>query len=873
MVSCSKIKKNNFNSLFFQLYIILSIFFCCSLFSIQASELRSDLEEGERFVTEVRKYVGSFKPEVFKNKDLFFLLGPSRAGKSTILNLLAGKNLSAKRDECGLWQIDGAGVIAYIGHGASETILPNYWADDKGTFFFDSPGFNDTRGSEYDIARAYILSTVGKNAKNVKFSIVSSMDSIQQQDGRLTDTINQLKGFIPSFKVEDSVIIATKADSDLNETHVVNSLKRQRFSCFKAVIFHKPSQAGRIDGSSITTSIYSAPSFPSNKNLFSISLSDKTVNYINALISNLNKTIIGNDVCGGLYKDFSNHCSNLINTHLGSADDLRRELSKVSIKGEKFNTKEDIIGILDFTGKLKNKNLFSRIIEVLNYIQLVTDLSEDSIHSWTQNSIIQKILEGAKRDIIELTKLPEVNKYGQYLTIKGFIIGAEDVHQVLSKYYGEQISEINLYCLNSMFIDADISAQGVNLILTSPQWRVVGKRTINLEGKEGAAYKYEKANNGISYGENGKDGSPGTPGLPGGHFYGKGKEFTNLSSLTINVSGGTGGKGQNGGNGAEGIPGGNGGLEDVKNGKELISRTKITAESYGDYIEKGFKFFLTFNDKFKEVYESYEPGKQGGNAGIGGRGGLGGKPGSVTIENPILLQKSLVLQKDGDRGSNGSDGNPGVGGRNGPRYRGVYISEMVAPGIRGYKEIETDSLAGTTAGTGAGALAGAGLASATAQAYTLESCKVVVKKGVETIVSEATKTVYKEGSKIVINQAGKEVASGVVKGIAANAGKAVVTVGTSTASAMAQGMGTGLLVQAVLSPVSSFFSSGWEQEPYLASYDTGRASPGIIPISYNELGIKDPSVTNLSSLSEKEKSYNNFVSEKEKDFSKYIIKF
>ena len=207
------------------------------------------------------------------------------------------------------------------------------------------------------------------------------------------------------------------------------------------------------------------------------------------------------------------------------------------------------------------------------------------------------------------------------------------------------------------------------------------------------------------------------------------------------------------------------------------------------------------------------------------------------------------------------------------RYRGVYISEMVAPGIRGYKEIETDSLAGTTAGTGAGALAGAGLASATAQAYTLESCKVVVKKGVETIVSEATKTVYKEGSKIVINQAGKEVASGVVKGIAANAGKAVVTVGTSTASAMAQGMGTGLLVQAVLSPVSSFFSSGWEQEPYLASYDTGRASPGIIPISYNELGIKDPSVTNLSSLSEKEKSYNNFVSEKEKDFSKYIIKF
>lgn len=310
----SKIKKYNFFSVF-PLYVILYSLFFCSLFSIQASDSKEypELEEGEKFVTKVKETVGSFKSEVFKDKNLFFLLGPSRAGKSTILNLLAGKNLSAKqRDECGLWQIAGARIIAYIGHGASETILPNYWDDNKGTLFFDSPGSNDTRGPEYDVARSHILRTVGQNAKNVKFAIVSSMDSIQQQDGRLTDTINQLKKFIPSFDVKDSVIIATKADSDLNETHVVNSLKRQGFSCFKGVIFHKPSQAGPINGSSITSSIYSAPSFPSNKDLFGVSLSDKTNTEISTLISNLNNTIIKNNVCGDFYQDFSKRCIELI---------------------------------------------------------------------------------------------------------------------------------------------------------------------------------------------------------------------------------------------------------------------------------------------------------------------------------------------------------------------------------------------------------------------------------------------------------------------------------------------------------------------------------------------------------------------------------
>ena len=218
------------------------------------------------------------------------------------------------------------------------------------------------------------------------------------------------------------------------------------------------------------------------------------------------------------------------------------------------------------------------------------------------------------------------------LEIRGDIVRTSDFIYSPSRCE-DKIDFVEIYALNTIFIDANISFVGEKLQVTiiAPSWQVIGSKYINLNGKTGEAHKEPKAKKGYTQGiKNGKDGKAGLPGGLGGSFYGIAKTVVNPENLKISVNGGNGAAGQDGGNGADSIPrmisaggtGGNGGLGG-RGGKK------------GD-----FKLFILGSEETKSLIKIENSDGENGLDGAGGQGGLG-----------FIKGRKLVLSPDGIAGN------------------------------------------------------------------------------------------------------------------------------------------------------------------------------------------------------------------------------
>ena len=149
------------------------------------------------------------------------------------------------------------------------------------------------------------------------------------------------------------------------------------------------------------------------------------------------------------------------------------------------------------------------------------------------------------------------------LNIQGVVFGVEEILQSIRANSDKKIECVNIICLDTLFLDADLLNPGINTAVIASNWRVHQKTTISLKGSDAVVHPKISADDGImgpndEVAESGKNGEPGFPGHSGGCFFGKvvGRGFvTGLDKLTIDVSGGHGGAGQNGGQGAKGRDG------------------------------------------------------------------------------------------------------------------------------------------------------------------------------------------------------------------------------------------------------------------------------------------------------------------------------
>ena len=121
--------------------------------------------------------------------DVFVFIGNSGSGKSTVVNFLSGCDFLEENGSIRVKTMEEGGKMAEvtpIGHGSnSSTVFVNVIkASQRGEFFCDCPGFNDTRGLEINIGNAISLKKVLVSANRLKVFALINHHSLDAERGK-----------------------------------------------------------------------------------------------------------------------------------------------------------------------------------------------------------------------------------------------------------------------------------------------------------------------------------------------------------------------------------------------------------------------------------------------------------------------------------------------------------------------------------------------------------------------------------------------------------------------------------------------------------------------------------------------------------------
>lgn len=233
----------------------------------------------------------------------------------------------------------------------------------------------------------------------------------------------------------------------------------------------------------------------------------------------------------------------------------------------------------------------------------------------------------ALQDVLEQMMDNNVNEdcYETKLTVMGRFVKISDV---VKMECWKDSTDVVVFASDTLFIDKDMNKSGkpTRITFIAPKWIVIGKRTINLNGKNAEDYD-DDADDGTQDGNHrdGDDGEPGLNGGPAGHFAGIGGEFIDTENLKMKVNGGNGGNGQDGGNGADGIDADELAVGDYDMFPDVKWKDK-------GYEVTGMNRPPNDPDPFSKWFRVITRSKNGpGNGGDGGRVGNGGNAGFVKI--------------------------------------------------------------------------------------------------------------------------------------------------------------------------------------------------------------------------------------------------
>ena len=142
-----------------------------------------NMKEIERLMSE-----GIESIELSTNKEITILLGPTGAGKSTLINYMIGLEMSLvvdERDWSEKVEVKGT-AAAKIGHGTdSETLYPAVYEDKVSTSVYgDFPGFSDNRGIDEKVVTSFTTQMAVEKAKAVRgIVMVVDYEALDAQKG------------------------------------------------------------------------------------------------------------------------------------------------------------------------------------------------------------------------------------------------------------------------------------------------------------------------------------------------------------------------------------------------------------------------------------------------------------------------------------------------------------------------------------------------------------------------------------------------------------------------------------------------------------------------------------------------------------------
>jgi energy-coupling factor transporter ATP-binding protein EcfA2 len=180
--------------------------------------LMGNIKEAEKGVRQQIAQMGSSLAETTR----VIVLGVTGSGKSTLLHALAGKRLIVRKGS-GKMEIDvapGETLPGFaVGHGvASVTTLPVSWYDGRNkVFYWDCPGFMDTRGPEQDIINAFAVDSLFEPPARIKTLLVLQESEIT--DSRMTNALSRLdklgKLLTNQRQLQESLsLVVTKGDGE-----------------------------------------------------------------------------------------------------------------------------------------------------------------------------------------------------------------------------------------------------------------------------------------------------------------------------------------------------------------------------------------------------------------------------------------------------------------------------------------------------------------------------------------------------------------------------------------------------------------------------------------------------------------------------------
>lgn len=203
-------------------------------------ETREARSIAQRVKEEFRRSADLLNPEKgAKGQNIVAFLGNTGAGKSTLVNLLAGKKLRISPDEEDyiLDNSDDSTAMVIGQGGGSETLYPKS-IDVDGLRFFDLPGFNDTDGSERNLVNAAFIRKILLDADSVRFVYVVGQDQFTADRSasvkHLFNSIKQLFVVDQGMDITDNGIFVATKITCAPQTDIIDFLLKKTNSNDKA---------------------------------------------------------------------------------------------------------------------------------------------------------------------------------------------------------------------------------------------------------------------------------------------------------------------------------------------------------------------------------------------------------------------------------------------------------------------------------------------------------------------------------------------------------------------------------------------------------------------------------------------------------------
>jgi hypothetical protein len=642
------------------------------------------------------------------------LIGPTGAGKSTLVNYIAGKELFC-HGRGDLIRVEDP--IAAVGYGSvSTTLFPNILSSNipgfEGVTFIDCAGDFDTHGIVLEVINSMIKRTIANQAREVKIVIINQQSSLDTSRGMVfVDTMNLAAKFINIGAFQENLaVVFSRSDRrptvrDIISEKLNNILQRSDLGGCRDTIeyinrknrftyFCKPSdEAGDGDP-------YSPPRALSDQRDKIIKLIKDDVRF---------KNVQQNVPQGGYFKYYAS--SRVIEIMTSAAEivkakaaqvlgraiaDLMPQRLPISIERlEAFN--EAVNQTIAINGNLKlieyieqfNRNMDGFLPEIIS--DDITRLSREmeilaevtARLDWhTENWGIRARVAGCFEDI-RLQALGVIHNHqdifgtgftnaDNVVTFSKYSVKMSEVAAYVSGQ--NDLKHIRIFALNKVEIDRSLTISGCNITIIAPNWTVTADVTIDLSGQNGLSYDGQKANNGSGYdvdgnGHSGQNGRHGAPGQNGGNLVGIGNSFEGLDRLTLVSNGGRGGSGEGGGDGQGGR---DGVVPDRPTANDIV-------DSRWEANHDTDEFVYFSNVKYVRYGTN---GRSGGNAGRGGNAGQGGSVGNMSINDLHgSLQRSNATSQAGENGRPGKAGSPGRGGAAGANkfntHRVGHVNQVI----------------------------------------------------------------------------------------------------------------------------------------------------------------------------------------------------